>query len=189
MITSVVSNVLYMGCRPESASAGIVNDPQWQWAKVRHYVLVMVKTLLLGLILASVFCIIVNSTPVIHQIGSKHHHHDHQFHHQPQHHQQQGPQHNSTTTHTSAGSSASSGSDPGGGGAPFDDPGARSERSANLSHVTGASRKIKMYIKNRDLQLLPDGTVNGTTDDNSAYCEFHSHSFLLFSFISSPRNV
>lgn len=52
---------------------------------------------------------------------------------------------------------------------PLDDPASRSQRSANLSHVTGTARKIQMYIKNRHLQILPDGTVNGTTDDNSAY--------------------
>ncbi|CAH1153235.1 unnamed protein product [Phaedon cochleariae] len=47
-----------------------------------------------------------------------------------------------------------------------DDPGARSERSTNL---TGTARKIQMFIKNKHLQILPDGTVNGTTDDTSAY--------------------
>lgn len=52
-----------------------------------------------------------------------------------------------------------------------EDPAARSERSANLSHVTGTARKIKMFIKNRHLQLLPGGTVNGTTDDTSPYSE------------------
>lgn len=45
----------------------------------------------------------------------------------------------------------------------------RNERSANLSHITGSARKIQLYIKNRFLQLLPDGTVNGTTDDLSDY--------------------
>ena len=45
----------------------------------------------------------------------------------------------------------------------------RNERSANLSHITGSARKIQLYIKNRFLQLLPDGTVNGTTDDLSEY--------------------
>lgn len=54
---------------------------------------------------------------------------------------------------------------------PLEDPAARSERSTNLSHVTGSARKIQMFIKNRHLQLLPDGTVNGTTDDTSAYSE------------------
>lgn len=46
---------------------------------------------------------------------------------------------------------------------------ARSQRSTNLSHITGAARKIQMFIKNRHLQLLHDGTVNGTTDDTSTY--------------------
>ncbi|XP_070493464.1 probable serine/threonine-protein kinase DDB_G0283337 [Chironomus tepperi] len=45
----------------------------------------------------------------------------------------------------------------------------RNERSANLSHITGSARKIQLYIKNRFLQLMPDGTVNGTTDDSSDY--------------------
>ena len=47
----------------------------------------------------------------------------------------------------------------------------RNERSANLSHITGSARKIQLYIKNRFLQLLPDGSVNGTTDDSSDYSE------------------
>ncbi|XP_062554839.1 uncharacterized protein LOC134219950 isoform X2 [Armigeres subalbatus] len=45
----------------------------------------------------------------------------------------------------------------------------RNERSANLSHITGANRKIQLYIKNRYLQLLADGTVNGTHDDQSDF--------------------
>lgn len=45
----------------------------------------------------------------------------------------------------------------------------RPQRSANLSHITGTSRNIQMFLKNRYLQLLPDGTVNGTTDGTSAY--------------------
>lgn len=49
------------------------------------------------------------------------------------------------------------------------DTGIRSERSANLSHITGASRKIQMYIKHRHLQILPDGTVNGSHDDTSDF--------------------
>jgi len=52
------------------------------------------------------------------------------------------------------------------------DAGTRAERSANLSHITGASRKIQMYIKNRHLQILPDGTVNGSNDDASDYSEY-----------------
>lgn len=52
------------------------------------------------------------------------------------------------------------------------DAGTRAERSANLSHITGASRKIRMYIKNRYLQILPDTTVNGSNDDTSDYSEY-----------------
>ncbi|XP_017768896.1 PREDICTED: uncharacterized protein LOC108557033 [Nicrophorus vespilloides] len=51
----------------------------------------------------------------------------------------------------------------------IEDSAARSERSTNLSHITGTARKIQMFIKNRHLQLLPDGTVNGTLDDSSIY--------------------
>lgn len=50
-----------------------------------------------------------------------------------------------------------------------DDGSIRSERSTNLSHITGSARKIRMYVKNRHLQILPDGTVNGTSDDTSDY--------------------
>lgn len=56
----------------------------------------------------------------------------------------------------------------------------RNERSANLSHITGSARKIQLYIKNRFLQLMPDGTVNGTTDDSSDYSKFL---FFFFSFL------
>ncbi|XP_032674112.1 uncharacterized protein LOC116845482 [Odontomachus brunneus] len=52
------------------------------------------------------------------------------------------------------------------------DAGNRAERSANLSHITGTSRKIQMYVKNRHLQILPDGTVNGSNDDTSEYTIF-----------------
>ncbi|XP_011302477.1 uncharacterized protein bnl [Fopius arisanus] len=59
------------------------------------------------------------------------------------------------------------------GAAPVElDAGIRAERSANLSHITGASRKIRMYIKNRHLQILSDGTVNGSNDDTSDYTIF-----------------
>ncbi|XP_041982967.1 fibroblast growth factor 10 isoform X2 [Aricia agestis] len=51
--------------------------------------------------------------------------------------------------------------------APAPEP--RAQRSANLSHITGTSRTIQMFLKNRYLQLLPDGTVNGTTDGSSVY--------------------
>lgn len=65
----------------------------------------------------------------------------------------------------------SAASDPEPAAPPLEDPAARSERSTNLSHVTGTARKIQMFIKNRHLQILPDGTVNGTTDDASNYSE------------------
>ncbi|CAI6360234.1 unnamed protein product [Macrosiphum euphorbiae] len=41
--------------------------------------------------------------------------------------------------------------------------------SANLSHITGTARKIKMFIKNRYLQVFPDGTVNSTAEDTNDY--------------------
>lgn len=52
------------------------------------------------------------------------------------------------------------------------DAGTRAERSANLSHITGSSRKIQMYVRNRHLQILPDGSVNGSNDDSSDYSEY-----------------
>lgn len=45
----------------------------------------------------------------------------------------------------------------------------RNERSANLSHIMGTVRKIQLLMKNRLIQILPDGTVNGTQDDQSEY--------------------
>ncbi|XP_022216192.2 rho GTPase-activating protein gacF isoform X2 [Drosophila obscura] len=46
----------------------------------------------------------------------------------------------------------------------------RNERSTvPQSHLAWTSRKIQLYIKNRILQLLPDGTVNGTQDEQSEY--------------------
>ncbi|XP_046751723.1 uncharacterized protein LOC124414729 [Diprion similis] len=60
----------------------------------------------------------------------------------------------------------------GAGCAPVDiltDSGVRSERSANLSHITGTSRKIRLYLNYRYLQILPDGTVNGSEDAASDY--------------------
>lgn len=59
-----------------------------------------------------------------------------------------------------------------------DDGTVRSERSTNLSHITGSARKIRMYVKNRHLQVLPDGTVNGTSDDTSDYSKC-DHLYLL----------
>ncbi|XP_044589543.1 putative uncharacterized protein DDB_G0282133 [Cotesia glomerata] len=55
--------------------------------------------------------------------------------------------------------------------APVDlsDAGIRAERSANLSHLTGTSRKILIFIKNKYLQILPDGTVNGTENFTADY--------------------
>lgn len=41
----------------------------------------------------------------------------------------------------------------------------RHERSANLS-LTKATKRIQIYIKNRILQVLPDGNVNGSHEDN-----------------------
>uniref|UniRef100_A0A1B0FRL2 Uncharacterized protein n=1 Tax=Glossina morsitans morsitans TaxID=37546 RepID=A0A1B0FRL2_GLOMM len=49
----------------------------------------------------------------------------------------------------------------------------RNERST-LSHLSGPSRKIQLYIKNRFIQLMPDGTVNGTQDDQSEYISHFS---------------
>lgn len=65
------------------------------------------------------------------------------------------------------------------------DAGVRAERSANLSHITGASRKIQMYIKNRHLQILPDGTVNGSNDDTSDYSEYTFENPFFFFLVCS----
>lgn len=46
-----------------------------------------------------------------------------------------------------------------------DDGSARSERSTNLSALYGPGRPMRMFINERHLQILPDGTVNGTFDD------------------------
>lgn len=60
----------------------------------------------------------------------------------------------------------------GAGAAPLlEDAAQRSERSANLSHISGTARKIRMYVKNRFLQILPDGAVNGTADETE-YCKY-----------------
>ncbi|KAH8369327.1 hypothetical protein KR009_008389 [Drosophila setifemur] len=46
----------------------------------------------------------------------------------------------------------------------------RNERSTvSQSHLAWTSRKIQLYIKNRILQLMRDGTVNGTQDENSEF--------------------
>lgn len=146
MITRVVAVLRIHGWhrgRPSIATG----DRQWQWDTVRHYVPVMVKTLFLGLLAASI-CGFLYAAPAAE------------------------PYTNSKLPLTLDNSSSSSSDD-----SPLEDPAARSERSTNLSHVTGTARKIQMFIKNRHLQILPDGTVNGTTDDTSAYCEskFFSH--------------
>ncbi|XP_021707608.1 uncharacterized protein LOC110678702 [Aedes aegypti] len=87
--------------------------------------------------------------------AGRHHHQPHQMHQQ---------QHQNQHRNGSAGGGGS------GGTAAGDSSNLeRNERSANLSHITGANRKIQLYIKNRYLQLLADGTVNGTHDDQSDF--------------------
>lgn len=57
----------------------------------------------------------------------------------------------------------------------------RIERSANLS-LTKTTKRLQLLIKSRLLQLLPDGTVNGTQNDESEYSEykiFHHFSFVV----------
>ncbi|XP_055639068.1 uncharacterized protein LOC129777044 isoform X2 [Toxorhynchites rutilus septentrionalis] len=113
--------------------------------------------------------------------GAFHHHHRHQHyltgngtlsatgrghasgrHHHQQHQQQQ----HHYSYHRHNGTNGPSGGTGGGGDSSNLE---RNERSANLSHITGATRKIQLYIKNRYLQLLADGTVNGTYDDQSDF--------------------
>lgn len=49
----------------------------------------------------------------------------------------------------------------------------RNERSANLSHhMSSSARRKQLLIKNHYLQILPDGTISGTTDRNSEFSEF-----------------
>lgn len=50
----------------------------------------------------------------------------------------------------------------------------RNQRSANLSYAMGSARKIQLYIRNRCLQLLPDGTVNGTHNIYSDYSKYQT---------------
>ncbi|XP_055923093.1 probable serine/threonine-protein kinase DDB_G0282963 isoform X2 [Eupeodes corollae] len=45
----------------------------------------------------------------------------------------------------------------------------RNERSTILEDISGPGRKIQLYIKNRFIQLMTDGTVNGTMNDLSEY--------------------
>lgn len=54
----------------------------------------------------------------------------------------------------------------------------RSERSANISHIIGISRKIQIIVnKGMLLQMSPDGTVSGTGDDND-YSKSTSQEFM-----------
>lgn len=50
----------------------------------------------------------------------------------------------------------------------------RNERSANLSHhhMSSSARRKQLLIKNHYLQILPDGTISGSTDRNSEFSEF-----------------
>lgn len=47
----------------------------------------------------------------------------------------------------------------------------RIERSANLS-LSKATKRIQLLIKGRFLQLLPDGTINGTQSEESDYSKY-----------------
>lgn len=56
-----------------------------------------------------------------------------------------------------------------------DDSAARVERSTNLSHITGANKKIRMIMRHTSyLQMFADGTVNATDDESSDYSECFS---------------
>lgn len=59
----------------------------------------------------------------------------------------------------------------------------RNERST-LSHLAGPSRKIHLYIKNHFLQLLPDGTVNGTQDETSEHSEYIQYTIYFIYFFN-----
>lgn len=70
--------------------------------------------------------------------------------------------------------------------APAPEP--RAQRSANLSHITGTSRKIQMVLKNHYLQLMPDGTVNGTIDGTSVYSEYLPNLSFLYTITYQDTN-
>lgn len=57
---------------------------------------------------------------------------------------------------------------------PGEDGGAvRNERSANISHIVGISRKIQIVVnKHMYLQISADGNVNGTDDVMDDYSEY-----------------
>lgn len=130
----------------------------------------MIKDLNLGLVFAGIVCVVAalacgvplaaDRLPQPSQSNPHPHHHYHNHHPQQQNHynqQQQHPQVNASRQHAALN----------------EDGTVRSERSTNLSHITGSARKIRMYVKNRHLQVLPDGTVNGTLDDTSDYSKFN----------------
>lgn len=50
----------------------------------------------------------------------------------------------------------------------------RNERSANLSHhhMSSSARRKQLLIKNHYLQILPDGTISGSTDRNSEFSKY-----------------
>lgn len=53
------------------------------------------------------------------------------------------------------------------------------KRSPDLAQILGASRKVQFFIKNRHLQILPNGRVNGTYDDLSDLTVFQRATFGL----------
>lgn len=61
----------------------------------------------------------------------------------------------------------------------------RIERSANLS-LTKTTKRLQLLIKSRLLQLLPDGTINGTQNDESEYSEYSTSFFFSFRILLSP---
>ncbi|KAF4523301.1 hypothetical protein B566_EDAN009424 [Ephemera danica] len=71
--------------------------------------------------------------------------------------------------------------------ADLDESTVRNERSTNLSHLTGTARKIQMFVKNRHLQILPDGTVNGTSNDTSDFSKYHN--LLLLSVLCIQARI
>lgn len=103
-------------------------------------------------------------------IGTQQQHHNH---HQKR--QQQRQQHQSTAATGNLTASTSSTTATGGArrrNANLD----RNERSANMSHLMGTARKIRITVNNRKIQLLPNGTVSGTHDDRSDYSEYPPNS-------------
>uniref|UniRef100_A0A6P4EFP2 Rho GTPase-activating protein gacF isoform X1 n=1 Tax=Drosophila rhopaloa TaxID=1041015 RepID=A0A6P4EFP2_DRORH len=108
------------------------------------------------------------------QQKKQHHHHHTQNHH---HHQQQQQQQQSPADNNFIGSKSKRLSNPrssininsSSSNTPISNLDRNERSTVPQSHLAWTSRKIQLYIKNRILQLMRDGTVNGTQDENSEF--------------------